>query len=256
MQALSEITQQLLQHASLAKGMRVLDIGCGSGEVTRAIAEAVGDNGEVVGIDNSYSALAAAKIASEAGNYSNISYIRSELTELPLELGIFDCIVCRRVLMYIPQAEKVIEQLVPLLRPDGCIAIQEHDTTMTPARIGNWSLHDQVHYWLWESVKREGANPQLGISLAPMLLSAGLQVEKQWAQAIFAGYESGIHHQLHDLVKMLQDRLIASGVTTEQEIDLTTLETRLKAERHSNKSSYVSDMAICVIARKRSFCFE
>jgi hypothetical protein len=52
---------------------------------------------------------------------------------------------------------------------------------------------------------------------------------------------------------MLQDRLIASGVTTEQEIDLATLEALLKAERHSNKSSYVSDMAICVIARKRSF---
>jgi cyclopropane fatty-acyl-phospholipid synthase-like methyltransferase len=32
MQALSEITQQLLQRASLAKGMRVLDIGSGSGE--------------------------------------------------------------------------------------------------------------------------------------------------------------------------------------------------------------------------------
>lgn len=101
-------------------------------------------------------------------------------------------------------------------------------------------------------MKREGANPHLGFSLAPMLEKAGLAVEALWAQVIFAGHEAGIHHPFFHLVKMMQARLIASGVTTEKEIDLQTLEARLKAEREANASSYASDMAICVVAQRVS----
>ena len=230
--------------------MRVLDIGCGSGEVTRAIADLVGPIGTVVGVDGSAAALAIAESATDSTRYKNISYVLSNLSELQPELGAFDCVVGRRVLMYVPEPENVIARLISLLRPGGRIALQEHDATMTPGRTGSWPMHDKVHHWLWECVRREGANPNLGFSLAPMLSSAGLAVEALWAQAIFSGYESGVHHQPHDLVKMMQTRLVASGVVTEEEIDLPSLAARLSAERAANRSIYATDMALCVVARK------
>ena len=45
------ITKQTLLNAGLKKDMRCIDIGCGSGSVTRLMADMVGDNGYVVGVD-------------------------------------------------------------------------------------------------------------------------------------------------------------------------------------------------------------
>lgn len=256
MQPLSEITEQLLRRARIEQGMRVLDIGCGSGEVTRAIADLVGPAGAVVGVDASAAVLAIAETATESIHYKNISYVRSDLSEIQTELGAFDCVVGRRVLMYLPKPESVITRLISLLRPGGRIALQEHDATMTPGRTGSWPVHDKVHRWLWESVRREGANPNLGFSLAPMLSSTSVEVEALWAQVVFSGYENGVHHQLHELVKMMQPRLLAAGVATEEEINLPSLEMRLAAERAANRSSYATDMALCVVARKSALPSE
>lgn len=256
MPALSEITEQLLRRARIAPGMRVLDIGCGSGEITRAVADIVGPSGTVVGVDGSAAALAAAaratESATEAAKHGNVSYLLCDLSALDAQLGEFDCVVGRRVLMYVAQPQSVVARLVSLLRPGGTIALQEHDNTMTPGRSGSWPVHDQVHRWLWETVRREGANPNLGFALPPMLASGGVEVEAVWAQAIFSGYESGVHHALPDLVKMMESRLLASGVTTEEEIDLPSLATRLAAERAENGSIYASDLALCVVGRRNT----
>ena len=252
MQTLSDITRQLLQRAHIQPAMRVLDIGCGSGEVTRAIASLVGPLGSVVGVDGSASALVAAKAATKVTAHSNIAYVQGDLGALELATGSFDCIVGRRVLMYVPEPQGVLAQLAGLLRTGGRMALQEHDATMTPGRVGHWPLHDQVHHWLWETVRREGANPHLGLSLTPMLGAAGLDVEAVWAQAIFAGYEEGVHHRLDEIVGFVQSRIVALGVATEAEIALPTLKLRLEAERQSHTSLYAADMAVCLVAQKRS----
>lgn len=249
MLSLSSITAHLLHEAGILQGMRVLDIGCGSGEVTRAVASLVGPSGLVVGVDGSEPAIAAAETATRASGDLNIRYMRCDLSALGLEAESFDCVVGRRVLMYLQDPSAVIARLLDLVRPGGTLAFQEHDGTMTPGRIGDWPLHDRVHRWIWETLRREGANPHLGLSLAPMLTAAGASVESVWAQAVVAGYEHGAHHPLHAVLEAMLGRLVAHGVATEVEVDLPTLESRLAIERNSHTSCYVGDMAVCVIAR-------
>ena len=58
---LKPITERLLREAGIAPGMRVLDLGCGAGDVALLAAEMVGPNGAVVGIDRNDDALAAAR---------------------------------------------------------------------------------------------------------------------------------------------------------------------------------------------------
>jgi hypothetical protein len=58
---LRPITMRLLQGLGLSPGMKILDVGCGAGDVALLAAELVGESGEVVGIDRSESAIRAAR---------------------------------------------------------------------------------------------------------------------------------------------------------------------------------------------------
>jgi 2-polyprenyl-3-methyl-5-hydroxy-6-metoxy-1,4-benzoquinol methylase len=58
---LGPATERVLRGAAIADGMRVLDVGCGVGEVARVVHELVGDSGEIVGVDVDASAVALAE---------------------------------------------------------------------------------------------------------------------------------------------------------------------------------------------------
>lgn len=229
--------------------MRVLDVGCGAGEVTRMMAQLVGSQGTVIGIDSNESMLAKARSASDSSDHNNIAYVQTSLDDLELDPESFDAVVGRRILMYLQNATDVIVRLDTLLRPGGVMAFQEHDRTMTPGRVGSWPLHDQVHRWIWETAQRNGAKPNFGFSLPSLLSRIGLVVQSVELSPIASGYEDGLHHPLHVILGLLLPQAIAYGIAAEPEVVLDTLEDRLRSERIQNQSLYVSDMAISVVAR-------
>ena len=65
--------------------MRVLDIGCGNGELSRAISDLVGLQGSVVGLDGSPAAIEAAKSATRQTGLQNIEYVVGDLSTLNFE---------------------------------------------------------------------------------------------------------------------------------------------------------------------------
>src|SRR5215216_6743257 len=71
------ITKQTLLNAGLKKGMSCIDIGCGSGSVTRLMARIVGETGHVVGvdIDNKYLEYCNRSITSR----QNIEFIHDDI---------------------------------------------------------------------------------------------------------------------------------------------------------------------------------
>ncbi|MEJ7314566.1 class I SAM-dependent methyltransferase, partial [Staphylococcus epidermidis] len=89
----------LLDRANIKPGMRILDIGCATGEVTQLVAERVGSQGEVIGIDMNQTLL---EKAVENNQYDHVSYQQHDIYQLPETLGQFDVIIGRRVLMYLP----------------------------------------------------------------------------------------------------------------------------------------------------------
>jgi ubiquinone/menaquinone biosynthesis C-methylase UbiE len=57
---LRPFTERLLRNAEIGPGMRVLDLGCGAGDVSMLAAELVGASGSVVGIDRNPQVIALA----------------------------------------------------------------------------------------------------------------------------------------------------------------------------------------------------
>src|SRR5208337_5280181 len=71
---LRPITERLLRGAGIGRGMRVLDLGCGAGDVSMLAAELVGAAGSVVGIDRSQEAIAVARERAQTARLGNIDF--------------------------------------------------------------------------------------------------------------------------------------------------------------------------------------
>ncbi|HET7447040.1 MAG TPA: class I SAM-dependent methyltransferase [Methyloceanibacter sp.] len=94
---LRPITERLLKEAGIKLGMRVLDLGCGTGDVAMLAAELVGPKGDVVGIDRSDEAICLARDRASRAGYGNIEF-RSGAAEVFADFATFDLAVGRYVL--------------------------------------------------------------------------------------------------------------------------------------------------------------
>ena len=131
----------------ITPGMRVLDVGCGNGDLSRYIARLVGPNGEVVAVDRNEGALSLLRSADFDSVAAPITCRVVDLADDLPDLGHFDAIVGRRVLMYLPDAGKTLERLASLGKPGAVMAFQEHARIGLPAGLGELALHRQLYNW-------------------------------------------------------------------------------------------------------------
>src|SRR5712691_13549134 len=71
-------TRQLFEQAGISSGMRILDVGCGAGDVAFLAAALVGPNGEVVGADHSAAAVEWAVARAQEQGISNVKFLEGD----------------------------------------------------------------------------------------------------------------------------------------------------------------------------------
>jgi len=127
------ITEQALRTAGLRPGMRVLDVGCGAGDVTFAAARIVGPTGSVTGVDAAPRALdvARARAATRSpgpDGEAPISFRRMTLPDVDLDLdGPVDAVIGRLVLGHLSDPVTALRRLSRLVRPGGLVVFQDFD---------------------------------------------------------------------------------------------------------------------------------
>lgn len=106
----------------LYPGMSVLDIGCGSGSITRGIAEKVIPNGQVIGIDISDNLILEAY--NNYKNVSNLSFKVGDIYSLPFDRQ-FDLVFAGRIFHWLKSPHDALEKMIEYVKPGGRIIVHE-----------------------------------------------------------------------------------------------------------------------------------
>lgn len=111
-------TGPVLDAAAVGSGHRLLDVACGTGVLARAAAERVGPDGQVAGLDLDAGMLALARRAD-----ATIDWRQGRAEALPWEDGAFDAVVSQFGLMFFPDRDAALREMLRVLRPGGHLGI-------------------------------------------------------------------------------------------------------------------------------------
>lgn len=111
---------ELVEAAGVQPGQRVLDVACGTGAVTRLLAERVGRTGRVVGLDVNAGMLAVARAAAMT---ATIEWNEGNATDMPLPNAAFDAVVCQQGLQFFPDKLAALHEMRRVLSPGGRLAL-------------------------------------------------------------------------------------------------------------------------------------
>ena len=222
-------TTQLLRNAGLAPGMRVLDAGCGMGDVSLIASELVSPGGAVVAVDRDSAVLERARARCAEQGAAEITFVQADLHDLP-DLGAFDAVVGRLVLMYSPDPVVLLRDLVRQVRPGGIVAFKEIDLT-SPMALPELPLYQQMFQWMEAAFQAAGADPQMGLKLFATFRAAGLpSPELETTRFLGGGPDFLAYSQGTMVLRSLLPLIVARGIATADEIDIDTLEERIRAE--------------------------
>ncbi|MCI0498043.1 MAG: class I SAM-dependent methyltransferase [Thermoplasmata archaeon] len=115
------LTRHLAGVASVGKGMRVCDVGCGSGASTVVLSEVVGPGGRVIGIDISETMLRAAE--ARPAPYSNCCYLAADAADVCDIEGGLDAVLFNASIFLIPDPAAVLAAARDALAPGGVVAM-------------------------------------------------------------------------------------------------------------------------------------
>jgi len=124
--AIAQVEEVALAELRLGAGDRALDLGCGTGEDTRWLAEIVGPEGSVIGIDASEAMITVARQRAEGTDLA-VSFHVGDAMHLDLPTDTFDGVRCERLLIHVPDAAVVLGEMVRVTRPGGRVVVVDID---------------------------------------------------------------------------------------------------------------------------------
>jgi len=220
-QAYGPAGRELLLRAGIQRGMRVADLGCGIGMVTRLLAELVGPTGEVTGVDLSAPQLEHARVS--LCDLKHVKFVEASATETKLERESFDLVFSRFLLIHLREPQDALREMYELLKPGGIFVCEDAD--LTSADSEPESKLKEFSNLFARLGPRWGVDYALGRRLLHLVANANFsEPEISFNQPVFA---KGDHKRLLDLsVAEAGPSFVKAGLITNEELSDLLIEMR------------------------------
>lgn len=222
----------------LKPGITILDIGCGTGSISKDIANSIGSDGKVIGIDNTESFIKSGKKSYQS--VSNLELIAVDLFEYNPDLK-FDLIVSARTLQWLSNPKEALLKMRSLLKPSGQISILDYDhTNLIWDPLPPESMQEFYKTFLkWRA--DAGMNNKIAEDLPELLKEAGFHsIEKINSDEIYNQKEADFRSKIEIWSKV-------AGSTQMVEEGYLQEELRLKAIQEYN--NWIENSALSMIMR-------
>jgi SAM-dependent methyltransferase len=227
--------QQAMRRAFLAdltmpEESRVLEVGCGTGVLTRALAR-LPRVASVVGIDPAPALIARAREL--AGDLTTVEYREADGRELPFDGGAFDVVVFDSTLCHVPMPERALAEAFRVLRPGGRLAAFDGDYATATVGLGD---HDPLQACVVAMMANSVNDRWLVRRLPSLVRDAGFRVDS------FRGHsfvDTGDGEYMLTVVERGIDLLLSTGQVGEA----TAAALRAEAQRRVDEGSFFGHIA-------------
>jgi ubiquinone/menaquinone biosynthesis C-methylase UbiE len=241
---LHDFTDYALRLAGLRPGMRVVDVGCGPGDVSFVAARLVGPTGTVLGLDSASGIVEFARTLAADRGLHNVRFETTAIADLRLDEPV-DAVIGRYILMHLPDPLGALRDLATKVRPGGLIAFCEPDSSVV------CTIPDLP---LWQAVKDNGVNafagagmdPNFGTKLYSLFRRAGLKAPRLTLGApMGAADDADVVKLVVETWRSLMPMAKRLGPIPDELTDLNTLAHRMREEAAAAEATAIMPAMIC-----------
>jgi len=181
----------LYLEVGLKDAKKILDVGCGSGIVTRDIAHLT--RGKVIAIDGSKDMIRIAKDILK--NYKNVELKVASAEKIPYPDNTFDIVTCNLLFMWLEKPQKVINEMARVTKPGGKVL-----ASLEPDYGGklHWPENPKIDpIFAGKAIKKRGGDPHIGRKLRLLFVRAGLDTKVGIGNNRIWSCEEDKHYYLH-----------------------------------------------------------
>jgi SAM-dependent methyltransferase len=202
------------RRAGIGPGSVVVDVGCGPAAVAVLIADMVGPDGRVIGVEPDPSARAAAASMIAAAGIGNTNVRPGTAIDTGIPAGSVDVVMIRHVLAHNgPDEQRIVDHLATLVRPGGSVYLLDVDGTALRTLDIDPDLEDLLDKYR-ELHRRRGNDLQTGLRLGKLLTQAGLDVVLHEGRYVIQWFPPGMRPPPW----AAREAMVAQGIASEDDV--------------------------------------
>jgi ubiquinone/menaquinone biosynthesis C-methylase UbiE len=248
---INPLSEQLLKRAGVSAGMRVLDIGCGVGELSMIAARLVGRSGRVTGIDIDEGALALAAARAREERLPPIEFLHGSVSAFRTDMS-FDAVIGRHILIHMPDPSAVLRLAHSLLHAGGVALFHEYDFSVVHRPFPPAPVCERV-FEIFREFFGTMTHGNIGTRLFHLFTEAGFPSPQCVVESpMDGGADSPFYDWIAESFRSILPRAEAAGVVRPDEVAaVDSLVARLKEEAVSQRGCVIGPAMIGCFGRKR-----